>query len=428
MTSERADLLELFPHGTVLDDDGVLVIGGCRLTDLAATYGTPTYVVDEAALRRQARRYVDGLRARRPASHVAFASKSFPCTAVYRLMAEEGLALDVAGGGELVMALASGADPASIVMHGNAKTDDELRQVLAAGVGTIVVDNFDDLDRLESMLTRRQNVLLRVIPGVRAETQDAISTGHHGSKFGLSLDQASNAVDRMRRHPLIELLGLHLHVGSQILDSAPFAAAVKAVSGLGEFDVYDIGGGLGVRYTYTEHPPSIEEYLDVITAAASEHLPDSAQLWIEPGRSLVAQSQVTLYRVVTVKHGNPTFVAVDGGIADNFEASSYMGQRFEATLVDRVGGGDPVELVGRQCESGDLFASDLPLQDPRPGDLLAVPMTGAYNHTLANQYNGALRPPVVFCRDGEARAVVRRDTYDDLLSRDVPPDRGAQAG
>jgi diaminopimelate decarboxylase len=183
--------------------------------------------------------------------------------------------------------------------------------------------------------------------------------------------------------------------------------------------VYDIGGGLGVRYTYDEHPPSVEEYLDVVTAAAAEHLPDSAQLWIEPGRSLVAQSQVTLYQVVTVKRGDPVFVAVDGGIADNFEASTYLGQRFEATLVNRVGGGSPVELVGRQCESGDLFASDLPLQDPRPGDLVAVPMTGAYNHTLANQYNGALRPPVVFVRDGRARAVVRRDTYDDLLARDV---------
>jgi len=419
VTTPRDALLGLFPRGTEVDGRGVLVVGGCRLTDVAATYGTPTYVVDEAALRRQARRFVDGLNARRPGSHVAFASKSFTCTAVYRLMAQEGLALDVAGGGELVMALAAGADPASIVMHGNAKTDDELHRAIAAGVGTIVVDNTDDLDRLESMLTRPQRVLLRVIPGVRANTQEAISTGHHGSKFGLPLDRASEAIDRMRRHPLIELLGLHLHVGSQILDAAPFADAVKAVSGLGDFDVYDVGGGLGVRYTYDEHPPSVEEYLDVITAAASEHLPDSAALWIEPGRSLVAQSQVTLYRVVTVKHGEPTFVAVDGGIADNFEASSYLGQRFEATLVDRVGGGEPVELVGRQCESGDLFASDLPLQDARPGDLVAVPMTGAYNHTLANNYNGALRPPVVFCRDGQSRAVVRRDTYDDLLARDL---------
>jgi diaminopimelate decarboxylase len=419
VTSPRDELLELFPHGTTVDDDGVLVVGGCRLTDVARAHGTPVYVVDEAALRRQARRFADGLAARRPGSHVAFASKSFPCTAVYAVMADEGLALDVAGGGELVMALASGADPASIVLHGNAKTDDELARAIAAGVGTIVVDNLTDIERLEAMLTRPQRVLLRVIPGVQAETQAAISTGHHGSKFGLPLDQAVTAIERMRRHPLIEVLGLHLHVGSQILDAGPFAEAVKAVSGLGTFDVYDIGGGLGVRYTYTEHPPSVEEYLDVITAAANEHLPASAQLWIEPGRSLVAQSTITVYTVVTVKRGDPTFVAVDGGIADNFEASSYMGQRFEATLVDRVGGGAPVELVGRQCESGDLFASALPLQDPREGDLVAVPMTGAYTHTLANNYNGALRPPVVFCRDGRARAVVRRDTYDDLLTRDL---------
>jgi diaminopimelate decarboxylase len=413
------DVLELFPPGTVVDGDGALVVGGCRLPDLAAAFGTPTLVVDEAALRAQARRFREGLAERRRASHVAFASKSFPCTAVYRLMAEEGLAVDVAGGGELVMALAAGVDPATIVLHGNAKTDDELRRAVAAGVGTVVVDNTDDIDRLDRLVTGRQRVLLRVIPGVDAPTQAAISTGHHGSKFGLPLDAAGEAVTRLRRSPRFDLLGLHLHVGSQILDAEPFAQAVEAVAGLGEFDVYDVGGGLGVRYTYDEHPPTVEEYLDTLTAAAAEHLPDAAELWIEPGRSLVAQSTVTLYRVVTVKHGDPTFVAVDGGIADNFEASTYMGQRFEATVADRVGGGTPVELVGRQCESGDLFASGLPLQDPRAGDVVAVPMTGAYTHTLANNYNGALRPPVVFVRDGDARAVVRRDTYDDLLARDV---------
>ncbi|MDH4160355.1 MAG: diaminopimelate decarboxylase [Actinomycetota bacterium] len=417
--SDRPAVLELFPDGTRLADDGGLVVGGCRLTDVAGEFGTPTFCVDEAALRRQARRFADGLESRRPGSHVAFASKSFPCTAVYRLMAEEGLAIDVAGAGELVMALAAGVDPATIVLHGNAKTDDELRRAVVAGVGTIVVDGFDDIRRLDAMLTRRQNVLLRVIPGVDARTQAAISTGHLGSKFGLSLADAGAAVERLRATEHLNLLGLHLHVGSQILQTGPFTEAIEAVAGLGTFAVYDVGGGLGVRYTYDEHPPTVEEYLDALTDAARSHLPDDAQLWIEPGRSLVAQSTVTLYRVVTVKAGTPVFVAVDGGIADNFEASTYMGQRFEATLVERVGGGSPVELVGRQCESGDLFASDVPLRDARPGDLLAVPMTGAYSHTLANNYNGALRPPVVFCSEGTARAVVRRDTYDDLLARDL---------
>jgi diaminopimelate decarboxylase len=412
-------VLDLFPHGTRLADDGELVVGGCRLSDVAAEFGTPTFCVDEAALRRQARRFAEGIESRRPGSHVAFASKSFPCTAVYRLMAEEGLDIDVAGAGELVMALAAGVDPARIVLHGNAKTDDELRRAVTAGVGTVVVDGLDDIRRLDAMLTRRQDVLLRVIPGVDAKTQAAISTGHLGSKFGLSLADAADAVERLRGTRHLNLLGLHLHVGSQILQTTPFTDAVEAVAVLGAFAVYDLGGGLGVRYTYDEHPPTVEQYLDALTDAARAHLPDEAQVWIEPGRSLVAQSTVTLYRVVTVKRGTPVFVAVDGGIADNFEASTYMGQRFEATLVSRVGGGAPVELVGRQCESGDLFASDLPLRDPKPGDLLAVPMTGAYSHTLANNYNGALRPPVVFCGEGRAKAVVRRDTYDDLLARDL---------
>ncbi len=417
--SDRPAVLELFPSGTQLADDGVLMVGGCRLTDVAQEFGTPTFCVDEDALRRQARRFADGLDTRRPGSRVAFASKSFPCTAVYRLMAEEGLDIDVAGAGELVMAQAAGVDPTHIVLHGNAKTDDELQRAVTAGVGTIVVDGFDDIRRLDAMLTRSQDVLLRVIPGVEAETQAAISTGHHGSKFGLSLADAAEAVERLRRTEHLNLLGLHLHVGSQILDTTPFSAAIAAVADLGAFAVYDVGGGLGVRYTYDEHPPTVEQYLDAVAEAARNHLPDNAQVWIEPGRSLVAQSTVTLYRVVTVKPGTPVFVAVDGGIADNFEASTYMGQRFEATLVERVGGGGPVELVGRQCESGDLFASDLPLRDAQPGDLLAVPMTGAYSHTLANNYNGALRSPVVFCTEGTARAVVRRDTYDDLLARDL---------
>jgi diaminopimelate decarboxylase len=418
--TDAGALLELFPAGSSIDPEGHLVVGGRRLSQLADEFGTPALVVDEAALRGQARRYADGLEARRPGSHVAFASKSFPCTAVYRLMSEEGLAIDVAGGGELVMALAAGVDPATIVLHGNAKTDDELRRAVAAGVGTIVVDGFDDVERLEQIPGPRQSVLLRVIPAVDVPTHtDAISTGHKGSKFGLPLDQAAVALDRMAASDRFDVLGVHLHIGSQILVAEPFARAIEAVADLGEFRVYDVGGGLGVRYTYDEHPPTIEEYLDTLTETARRCLPETAQLWIEPGRSLVAQSAVTLYRVVTVKRGEPTFVAVDGGIADNFEASTYMGQRFEATVVDRVGGGDPVHLVGRQCESGDLFADDLPLVDPRPGDVVAVPMTGAYTHTLANHYNGALRPPVVFVRDGDAQLVVRRDTYDDLLSRDV---------
>jgi diaminopimelate decarboxylase len=248
----------------------------------------------------------------------------------------------------------------------------------------------------------------------------AISTGHHGSKFGLPLDEARRAIAHMQASDRFDVRGIHLHIGSQILTVDAFAEAVAAVADLGTFDVYDVGGGLGVRYHRTDVAPSVAEYLDTITEAASAHLPDAAELWIEPGRSLVAQSAVTLYRVVTVKRGSPTFVAVDGGIADNLEASTYVGTRFDALLADRpTGAGAPVELVGRQCESGDLFASDLPLDDPQVGDVVAIPVTGAYTYTLLSNYNGALRPPVVFVRNGSAMLVVRRETYDELTARDV---------
>ena len=412
-------LLSLFPLTAGQDDDGALTLGGVRLSQLAEQYGTPVQVVDEAGLRRQARDYLSELTRRRPGSSVAFASKSFPCTAVYRLMAEEGLHVDVAGAGELITALKAGVPADRIVLHGNAKTDAELELATASGVGTIVIDSWDDVRRLAEADGPQQAVLVRVIPGVDAPTMAAISTGHHGSKFGLSVDEAERLIHDISDHPRFKVLGLHLHIGSQICSVESFSDAVASVARLGGFAVYDVGGGLGVRYRRTDEAATVAEYLDAITQAAELHLPEAAALWIEPGRSLVAQSAVTLYRVVTVKHGSPTFVAIDGGIADNFEASTYVGTRFDAVLADRPDGGSPVELVGRQCESGDLFASDLPLEDPKPGDVVALPMTGAYTYTLHNNYNGALRPPVVFVNESRVELVVRRETYDELNARDV---------
>jgi diaminopimelate decarboxylase len=417
--SQVDDLLALFPDTAELDTGGSLTVGGCRLRDVADDFATPVYVVDEVAMRNQAQRYVSGLTSRRAGSRVAFASKSFPCRAVYRLMFDEGLLIDVAGGGELLLALDAGVDPASIVLHGNAKTDAELVLALDAGVGTVVIDGLAEIERLDQMAGRTQNVLLRIQPGVDPQTYAAVSTGQRGSKFGVPLESVADAVTQIRRSRRLNLEGLHMHLGSQMLHIEPWAEAVKVIASLGTFDVYDLGGGLGVQYTRDEPAPSLDAYLDLIADAAASHLPDDATVVIEPGRSLVARSTTTVYRVVTVKPGSPPIVAADGGLADNFEASTYIGQRFEATLVDRVGGGTTVDLVGRQCESGDRLAAGIELRDPRPGDLVAMPMTGAYTHTLANNYNGALRPAVVFCRDGVARAVVRRDTYDDLLAREL---------
>lgn len=415
---ETERLLELFPPGASVEDEH-LVVGGCRASDLAASFGTPALIIDEGALRARARRYRDGLGDRWANSQVVWASKSLPCTALYRVMHEEGLGIDVAGGGELVMALSAGADPSRFVLHGNAKTDRELEMAVAAGVGTIVVDNFDDIDRLERIVTDVQAVLVRVVPNVNTDTHDAIATGHANSKFGLSLADARRAIDRLRSSDRLRLDGLHVHVGSQILDTEPFTRAIEAISRLGEFPVYDLGGGLGARYTYDTHVPPIEEYLDALVAAATEHLPSKARILIEPGRSMVAEAAMTLYSVVTVKRGaTRSFVAVDGGMGDNLEVSLY-GQAFDATVANRVGRGEIYSLVGRHCESGDQLIEAVALRGPRIGDVIAVPVTGAYCMTMANNYNGALRPPIVMVRDGDANVVQRRETYEDLLGRDV---------
>ena len=412
--------LSLFPSGTWQDDDGMVVVGGCRLDTLAGRYGTPVLVVAEGALRLRARDYRSQLAARWPDTQVAFASKAFPCTAVQRLMVSEGLWLDVAGGGEIVTALAAGADPATLVLHGNAKTTEEIELAVRSGVGTVVVDNLDDVDRLEAAVPagQVQGCLVRVIPGVQATTYAAYATGHEGSKFGLSPAVAREAIARIEAADRLRMDGLHTHVGSQIMDAGELAAAVEPVAALGEFPVYDLGGGLGARYTYTDHPPRLEEYLDALVAAAREHLPAGARILIEPGRSMVASSAVTVYTVTTVKPGATTFVAVDGGMGDNLEVA-LVGQRFEPTMANRVGGGETVTVVGRHCESGDVLAENVPLREPRVGDLLTVPVTGAYCFTMSNNYNGARRIPVVFADNGESRLVVRRESWQDLLSRDV---------
>jgi diaminopimelate decarboxylase len=418
------ELLGLFPPGTVLEGDGTLTVGGCRLDDVAEKFGTPAIVVSEDALRQRARDYLAAFRGRWPRCDVAFASKSFPCTAVQRVMVEEGLHLDVAGGGEILTALKAGADPAKLVLHGNAKSDEELELAVNHGVGLVVVDNFDDIDRLERIVgsgrlpSRIQPCLVRVIPGVEAATHASQATGHAGSKFGLMPDDARDAISRIERSAKMRLDGVHTHVGSQLLNVEQLAQAVEPIARLGTFDVYDLGGGLGVRYTYDEHPPSLDDYADAMVTQSRALLPDAARIIVEPGRSMVANSACTVYRITTIKRGVITHVAVDGGMGDNLEVS-LTGQRFEATIVDRVGGGETVSVVGRHCESGDQLVDGVPLAEPVIGDLLAVPVTGAYCYTMSNQYNGARRVPVVFARNGNARLVVRRDTWDDLLIRDV---------
>jgi diaminopimelate decarboxylase len=420
--ADMNELLNLLPPGSTTDADGMLIIGGCRVDDLAEEFGTPVLVVSEEALRARAREYVTELTSRWPNARVVFASKAFPCTAVQRVMVQEGLGLDVAGGGEILTALKAGIDPALIVLHGNAKTTEEITMAVEGGVGLIVVDGPDDVDRLEAIVPagRVQDVLVRIIPGVTADTHAHVLTGHEGSKFGLPPAAAAALIRRIDHSPRLRMRGVHAHVGSQILQAEPLAAAVAPLAALGQFEIYDLGGGLGARYTWTDQPPTVAEYLDVLIAASREHLPPKAEIIIEPGRSLVASSAATIYRVITIKRGPITFAAVDGGMGDNLEVALFD-QRFEAGIANRLDAsdGELVTVVGRHCESGDVLVDGVSLNAPRVDDLLVMPATGAYCYTMSNNYNGNRRIPVVFVASKTSSLVVRRETWDDLAARDV---------
>ena len=419
----ETELAPVFPLGSRVNELGHLEVGGCDLTELAREFGTPAYVVSEDDLRTRARAFVAAVAERHVDSNVTFASKAFPCTAVYRTLAEEGLGCDVASGGELSLALRAGFDPARIHLHGNAKSRAELAAAIDAGVGYVVLDSFDDLERLRELCgerRHRQAVLVRVTPDVAGETHQAISTGQADSKFGFSVEQAATAIARLGAVPELELMGLHCHIGSQLLELEPFTAAVAALAPLGDFPVYNLGGGLGVPYISGQTAPGFDPYLTTLIDAAHAHLGAEFHLVLEPGRALVANSTVTMYSVETVKHNVSKWVAVDGGMSDNLRPMLY-GAVYEAVIADRplAPPGEPCRLAGKHCESGDVLIEAAPLPDPAPGDVVVTPATGAYGHALANNYNGVPRPPVIFCSGGSARVVVRRETYADLAARDV---------
>jgi diaminopimelate decarboxylase len=402
--------------------DGRLAIGGCDAVELARTFGTPAYVMAEDDLRATARAFRAALAAHHDGpGDVLFASKACPATAVLRVFAEEGLGCDVASGGELHLALKAGFDPSRIHLHGNAKSEHELGLAVRAGVGWIVVDNGDDVAKLARVLPAgaRQRVLLRIRPGVDADTHAAILTGHAESKFGLDPREARALAQDPPAH--LDVRGFHFHLGSQLNDPTPYRAAVGVLAGLGDQPVYSLGGGYAVAYTADDRPPGIENSVAAVVEAAHDLLGPDKHLVIEPGRSLVANAGVTLYTVESVKRlpGGARIVAVDGGMSDNPRPMLYEAA-YEACLADRVGEpGEPATVVGKHCESGDVLIRRTRLPELEPGDVLVTPVTGAYGHAMASNYNGLPRPPVVFCAGGEARAVVRRETYEDLGARDV---------
>src|SRR3954451_10493244 len=323
-----AGLEHVFPLRSAINEAGRLEVGGCDVIELAERFGTPAYVYAEDDIRARARAYMESFRSRAEHFEVVFASKAFPCTAAYRLLAAEGLACDVASGGELHLALRGGFAPERIYMHGNDKSVAELEYALEAGVGNIVVDSFDELDRLESMAPG-QRIMLRVTPGIEPDTHAFISTGQVDSKFGFGMDDVPRAIERIRN---LKLVGLHAHLGSQIFDLAPFERLGELLASMGDYPLLNLGGGLGIAYTYDQEPPPIEEYVETMLRGA----PDGVTVLCEPGRSLVGNAGVTIYSVGTVKDipGVRTYVAVDGGMSDNIRPMLY-GARYEAEIADR---------------------------------------------------------------------------------------------
>jgi len=416
----------VYPSGSRVNEAGRLEIAGCDVVELAEEFGTPAYVYAEDDMRARARAYSQAFKRHTEDFEVLFASKALPCTAAYRLFAEEGLSVDVASGGELHMALRAGFDPARIHMHGNNKSDEEILFAARAGVGHLILDSFDEIERCEWLLDGPQDVLIRVTPGIKPSTHDYVQTGQLDSKFGFGLEDglAARAIERVLASDVLNLTGLHAHIGSQIFELEPYALAIRALGELaGEWcRIANVGGGLGIAYTAQDEPPSIDAYVDVKVHGVAEVFGEGVRILIEPGRSLVGNAGVTVYRIGTVKEipGIRTYVAVDGGMSDNMRPMLY-GSRYEALVADRAGIAPDslATIAGMHCESGDILVRDAMLAAPTVGDVLVTPATGAYGYAMASNYNGVPRPPVVFCRGGDARAVVRRETYEDLTSRDV---------
>ncbi len=431
--SEQPVDLGLLPLTSSVAADGRLSVGGVDLVDLAEEYGTPLFVYDEEHLRARCREALSSW-----GDGVAYATKAFLCKAMARLAHEEGMSLDVSTGGELHVALEAGVPAEKLVFHGNNKSPAELRSALSVGVGRVVVDSFDEIDRIETLLRGGTSsghrlpvptVLVRVTPGVEAHTHEFVRTGQEDSKFGFGLASgaAALAVERLRSSGLVNLAGIHAHIGSQVFRVESFAEEMEVLAGffvpLG-LDEMVIGGGLGVAYVAGEAAPTISQWAATVhDAARRSGIPSSVRITAEPGRSIVAGAGLTLYRVGTIKDlpGIRTYVAVDGGMSDNPRPVLYS-SGYEAFLPRAVSASRPraARVVGKHCESGDVLVADARVpRDLAVGDILATPVTGAYGYSMASNYNRVPRPAVVFVADGDARTVVRRESSADLVRLDV---------
>ncbi|MFD0694896.1 diaminopimelate decarboxylase [Paenibacillus sp. GCM10027628] len=438
----------MYLHGTSkINDQGHLEIGGVDTTKLVAEYGSPLYVYDEALVRQRCREFVEAFQASGLKFQVAYASKAFCVMAMCRIVSEEGMSLDVVSDGELFTALQAGFPADRIHFHGNNKTPDEIAMAIDAKIGCFVVDNFIELHLLNTIaFEKRQKVkiLLRITPGVEAHTHEYISTGQIDSKFGFDLGNGSafRAVQEASQLSNLELLGVHSHIGSQIFEVdgfriaaekvADFAVQVRGQIGF-TFKVINLGGGFGIRYVEGNTPLPVAVYVKAITDAIKENFGKNdyplPEIWVEPGRSIVGDAGTTLYSVGTTKDipGVRKYVAVDGGMTDNPRPALYESE-YEAMLANRATEvpEEVVSIAGKCCESGDMLIWDLKLPKVNVGDVLAVSCTGAYNYAMASNYNRIRRPAVVFVKEGQSDLVVKRESFDNIVSNDVIPARMKQ--
>ncbi len=421
--------------------NGVLYIDGVSVPEIAEKFGTPCYIMSEDTVRKNCRKYMDAAEKYYGKNALPlYASKAFSCVDIYKTVASEGFGADVVSGGELYTALKAGFDPKKIYFHGNAKTEDEIRFALENGVGRIVADNVEELDRIDGIakeLHIKADISFRIKPGVEAHTHNFVKTGQIDSKFGFALEngEAFRAVKNAAEKKNINIAGVHCHIGSQIFDIAPFVLAAKIMLGFIakvknelsiEIKELNLGGGFGIRYVEGDNPEPYEEYMKKIAdtvKSESETLGIAVPfILVEPGRSIVSEAGITAYTVMSVKtiENIRTYVAIDGGMTDNPRYALY-GSKYEACIANKAD--DPCDftatIAGRCCESGDLIGENMKIQKPEAGDILTVFSTGAYNYSMASNYNRVPRPPVIMIKNGEPKIIVRRETYEDIIKNDT---------
>ena len=431
----------LMPLTATVNDQDHLVVGGCDVVELVAQYGSPLYILDEHTLRTTCRQYRDSLQRYYSGESLAiYASKAWSCMAICAIVDSEGLGFDVVSGGELYTTLQAGVSPKKIYFHGNNKSREELNFALDSGV-TIIVDNFLELEMLAELTGDRQttaNIILRLTPGIECHTHEYIRTGHLDSKFGFDPNQIEETFAFVGRHDYLNCIGLHAHIGSQIFEQQPHKDLGDVLAGwfkkAGEYglklEILNLGGGLGIRYTESDDPPSIEAWsrnvAESLEAACNKYGVALPKLIVEPGRSLVGTSCITAYTVGSRKVVPEirTYVSVDGGMSDNPRPITYQ-SLYRSVVANRLSDecNETVTVAGKHCESGDVVIKDAQLPTPQPGDILVVLDTGAYNYSMASNYNRIGRPAAVLVNDGEAQVIIRRETYDDLIRQDCLPER-----